>query len=55
MVVDRFVDLGASGEMEFTGWRCVACGNISDPVIIANRHTPAAGFTRCGAGATASP
>jgi hypothetical protein len=38
MVVGRFVDLGTSGVMEFTGWRCVACGNISDPIIIANRQ-----------------
>lgn len=40
MVVDRFVDLEASSEPEFAGWRCVVCGNISDPVIIANRYTP---------------
>ena len=53
MVADCFVDLEASGETAFTGWRCVVCGDISDPVIIANRHTRPAAFTRCDA--TASP
>lgn len=52
MVVDCFVDLAASGETAFNGWRCVVCGNISDPVIIANRHTPLAALTRCGATAS---
>lgn len=37
MVVDRFVDLAASEHAEFTGWRCVLCGSIVDPVITANR------------------
>lgn len=41
MVPDRFVDLVESGEAEFGGWRCLACGNITDPVIVANRqHRP---------------
>jgi hypothetical protein len=42
MVPDRFVDLVESGEAEFGGWRCLVCGNITDPVIVANRqHRPA--------------
>lgn len=40
MVVDRFVDLEASEQAEFTGWRCVLCGSIIDPVITANRASP---------------
>jgi hypothetical protein len=40
MVVDRFVDPEASGHAEFTGWRCLLCGNILDPVIVANRDCP---------------
>ncbi len=55
VVVDCFVDLEGSSEAEFTGWRCVACGDISDPVIIANRHTHPGALTRCDAGAAASP
>jgi hypothetical protein len=42
MVSDRFVDLVESGEAEFGGWRCLVCGNITDPVIIANREHPPA-------------
>jgi hypothetical protein len=40
MVPDRFVDLVESGQAEFPGWRCLACGNITDPVIVANRRQP---------------
>ncbi len=42
MVSDRFVDLAESGEREFGGWRCLVCGNITDPVIVANRLQPTA-------------
>ncbi|MFZ5877451.1 MAG: hypothetical protein ACOYXU_13740 [Nitrospirota bacterium] len=42
MVSDRFVDLAESGEREFGGWRCLVCGNITDPVIVANRIQPPA-------------
>jgi hypothetical protein len=42
MIADRFVDLEQSGEAEFSGWRCLVCGNITDQVIAANRqHLPA--------------
>lgn len=41
MVVDQFADLADdSGQLMFAGWRCLVCGNISDPVIMANRHSP---------------
>jgi hypothetical protein len=40
MVEDRFVDLVESGEAGFGGWRCLVCGNITDPVIVANRRQP---------------
>jgi hypothetical protein len=40
MVPDRFVDVEESGQREFGGWRCLVCGNITDPVIVANRLQP---------------
>ena len=40
MIVDRFVDLAQSGEAGFSGWRCLVCGNITDPVMAANRRNP---------------
>jgi len=42
MVSDRCVDLAESGDREFGGWRCLVCGNITDPVIVANRLQPTA-------------
>jgi len=42
MIVDRFVDLAQSGQAEFSGWRCLLCGNITDSVIVANRQQPPA-------------
>ena len=38
MVVERFVDLETSPSVSFfTGWRCVCCGEILDPIILQNR------------------
>jgi len=38
MVRDFFLDvMNVSGEMDFNGWRCVNCGNITDPVIVQHR------------------
>jgi len=38
MVEEMFVDLQASpGVWSFTGWRCVSCGEILDPIILENR------------------
>ncbi len=42
MVEETFVDLRTTFSMaSFTGWRCVVCGEIVDPVILQNRrHHP---------------
>jgi len=38
MINDCFTDLlDETGQLRFHGWRCVSCGEIVDPVIIANR------------------
>jgi hypothetical protein len=42
MIVDHFVDLAQSGPAEFSGWRCLLCGNITDSVIAANQQQPPA-------------
>ena len=40
MVSDRFQDVAdETGAMKFSGWRCILCGEILDPVIFANRQT----------------
>ena len=34
MVSDHFMDLqNVSSELDFKGWRCLNCGDITDPVI----------------------
>ena len=39
MVSDFCLDvLGNIGEAEFTGKRCVQCGEVVDPVILSNRQ-----------------
>ncbi|MDR4495101.1 MAG: hypothetical protein R3B74_11890 [Nitrospirales bacterium] len=40
MVVDHFVDLAMSGEIWMPGWRCLMCGEVIDPLILKNRHSP---------------
>jgi hypothetical protein len=38
MVRDIFEDLGDdTGLLNFSGWRCVTCGEILDPLIMKNR------------------
>jgi hypothetical protein len=38
MIEDVFEDLmDDTGSLHFTGWRCLACGEILDPVIALNR------------------
>lgn len=38
MVSDSFTDLlDETGQIRFGGWRCLACGEIVDPVIVTNR------------------
>ena len=50
MIQDMFEDIADdTGAIHFTGWRCVACGEIIDPVIAANRqhhHEPLLGRSR---------
>ena len=40
MVQEKFEDLDGlwSSDHEFTGWRCLNCGAIVDPVIAAHRR-----------------
>ena len=41
MVRDRFFDSDEEGGLlTFWGWRCICCGEIIDPVILANRANP---------------
>lgn len=43
MVEEVFEDLrDDTGSIRFSGWRCTACGEILDPVILKNRSAPAA-------------
>jgi hypothetical protein len=38
MVKDRFMDFeGTMGHMWMTGWRCMNCGHVYDPMIERNR------------------
>jgi hypothetical protein len=37
MVSDVFEDLGDTF-IQFSGWRCISCGEIIDPVIESNRN-----------------
>ena len=41
MAYDDFQDLNDdTGELSFSGWRCMICGEILDAVIASNRTTP---------------
>jgi len=41
MVRERFQDIGDdTGQIYFEGLRCLVCGEILDPVIVANRKQP---------------
>ena len=50
MVEESFDDVKADTWLiEFQGWRCPVCGNVLDPVILANRaavHAAAASGAR---------
>jgi hypothetical protein len=54
MIRDVFEDLGDdTGALNFAGWRCVACGEILDPLIMKNRvgrPSPLVGRARQKAG-----
>jgi len=41
MIRDHFIDLlNGSGELDFTGWRCLNCGDITDSVILRHHQLP---------------
>jgi hypothetical protein len=47
MVVDDLIDMRESYHpMWMRGWRCVACGNVVDPLILRHRMTQEAGAQR---------
>lgn len=47
MVSDHMIDIRESSlPMWRRGWRCVACGNIVDPLILRHRMIQEAGATR---------
>jgi hypothetical protein len=47
MVVDELIDMRESYHpMWMRGWRCVACGNIVDPLILRHRMIQEAGALR---------
>ena len=50
MVEETFVDRETSPSVSsFTGWRCLICGEILDPIILQNRthHPIATPLTPC--------
>jgi len=41
MSPERFSDFcDQAGQYHFSGWRCLSCGEVLDPVILANRRLP---------------
>jgi hypothetical protein len=47
MVSDHLIDIRESSiPMWMRGWRCVACGNIVDPLILRHRMIQEAGAMR---------
>ncbi len=47
MVVDDLIDMRESyHSMRMRGWRCVACGNVVDPLILRHRMIQEAGALR---------
>jgi len=37
MILDHFLDLENTGQIDFQGSRCLICGEILDPIILVNR------------------
>jgi hypothetical protein len=38
MILEKFLDLrDDTGKFGFHGWRCLICGEVSDPIIQAHR------------------
>lgn len=49
MVPERFYDFqDDTGRLTFLGWRCLVCGEVVDPVILAHRTRRPAEATRRG-------
>ncbi len=46
MVVDHFIDMEESGGLWLRGWRCVACGEVVDPMIMRHRRIHPSRFNR---------
>jgi uncharacterized OB-fold protein len=44
MIPDRFIDLEETGHLWMTGWRCMNCGHVVDPVTEHNRKRQAQGL-----------
>jgi hypothetical protein len=44
MISDRFIDLEETGHLWMTGWRCMNCGHVVDPVTEHNRTLQAQGL-----------
>jgi hypothetical protein len=41
MIVDSFIDIQEdTGQLWLSAWRCVNCGQVSDPGVIRNRVAP---------------
>jgi hypothetical protein len=52
MIRDHFMDtLNVKGELDCTGWRCLNCGAVIDPVIVRHHQSalnaPAKSRPRC--------
>ncbi|WP_447969380.1 hypothetical protein [Nitrospira sp. M1] len=38
MVTDYFLDMEDSGDVWMSGWRCLSCGEVVDPLILQHRE-----------------
>ena len=47
--------LNVSGEMDFKGWRCLNCGDITDPVIVSHHQLAASASAKFGAALVGVP
>ncbi len=49
MVLDYFLDIEDSEEVWMPGWRCLACGEVIDPIILKHRQAQEAQSELVGA------
>lgn len=41
MLTQHYIDLlDDTGQIDITAWHCAMCGEVLDPVILKNRHSP---------------